>query len=39
MLTFEDMRSSTDAEVSDEKVSDTFTPADGYAYGLSLIHI
>jgi len=25
MLTFEDFRSSTDAEVSDEKISDTFT--------------
>jgi len=36
MLTFEDFRSSTDAEVSDEKISDTFTPADGYAYGLEL---
>ena len=36
MLTFEDSRSSTDADISDEKVSDAFTLADGYAYGLEL---
>ncbi|HJN68580.1 MAG: TonB-dependent receptor [Candidatus Marinimicrobia bacterium] len=36
MLTFEDFRSSTDAEVSDEQVGDTFTPSNGYAYGLEL---
>ncbi len=36
MLTFEDSRSATDAEISDEQVSDTFTPSDGYAYGLEL---
>lgn len=36
LLTFEEKRSSTDAEVSDEKLSDILTPADGYAYGLEL---
>ena len=36
LLTYEDTRSSTDAEVPDEKLSDIVTPADGYAYGLEL---
>ncbi len=36
MLTYEEFRSSTDADVSDENVRDTFTPSDGYAYGLEL---
>ena len=36
MLTFENLTSSTDADVSDDKISDTFTPADGYAYGIEL---
>ena len=36
MLTFENLTSSTDADVSDDKISDTFTPADGYAYGLEI---
>lgn len=36
MLTYEEIRSSTDAEVSSGKVRDTFTPSDGYAYGLEL---
>ena len=36
LLTFEEKRSSTDAEVSDEKLSDILTPADGYAYGLEI---
>ena len=35
LLTYEERRSSTDAEVSDDKLSDIVTPADGYAYGLS----
>ncbi len=34
MLTFEDVRATTDAEVSDDKLSDTFIPSDGYAYGF-----
>ena len=34
LLTFEEERSSTDALVSDENLSDILTPADGYAYGL-----
>jgi len=36
MLTFEDSRSSTDADISDEQINDTFTPSDGYAYGMEL---
>ena len=36
LLTYEERRSSTDAEVSDEKLSDIVTPADGYAYGIEL---
>ena len=36
LLTFEETRSTTDAEVSDEKLSDILTPANGYAYGLEL---
>ena len=36
MLTYEELRSTTDAEVSSEKVRDTFTPSNGYAYGLEL---
>ena len=34
LLTYEERRSSTDAEVSDDKLSDIVTPADGYAYGI-----
>jgi hypothetical protein len=34
LLTFEEERSSTDALVSDENLSDILTPADGYAYGI-----
>ena len=36
LLTFEEKRSTTDAEVSDEKLSDILTTADGYAYGLEV---
>ena len=36
LLTYEERRSSTDAQVSDEKLSDIVTPADGYAYGIEL---
>jgi len=36
LLTYEETRSSTDAQVSDEKLSDIVTPADGYAYGFEL---
>ncbi|MDP6167108.1 MAG: TonB-dependent receptor [Candidatus Marinimicrobia bacterium] len=36
LLTFEEKRSTTDAEISDEKLSDILTPADGYAYGLEV---
>ena len=36
LLTYEERRSSTDAQVSDEKLSDIVTPADGYAYGVEL---
>ena len=36
LLTYEETRSTTDANVSDEKLSDIVTPADGYAYGLEL---
>ena len=36
LFTYEERRSSTDAEVSDEKLSDIVTPADGYAYGIEL---
>ena len=36
LLTFEEKRSSTDAPVSDEKLSDILTPSDGYAYGLEI---
>ena len=36
MLTFENLTSTTDADVSDDKLIDSFTPADGYAYGIEL---
>ncbi|MEC9456600.1 MAG: TonB-dependent receptor, partial [Candidatus Neomarinimicrobiota bacterium] len=36
LLTYEEKRSSTDAEVSDENLADIDTPADGYAYGFEL---
>lgn len=36
MLTFEDTRSSTDAEISDQTLRDSFTPSDGYAYGVEV---
>tara|TARA_B100000686_G_scaffold318275_1_gene367860 strand:- start:77332 stop:79683 length:2352 start_codon:yes stop_codon:yes gene_type:complete len=36
LLTFEEKRSSTDAEVSDERLSDILTPANGYAYGIEI---
>ena len=36
MLTYEELRSTTDAEVFSENVRDTFTPSNGYAYGLEL---
>ena len=36
LLTYEEKRSSTDAEVSDENLADIVTPADGYAYGFEL---
>ena len=36
LLTYEETRSSTDAQVSDEKLSDIVTPADGYAYGIEI---
>ena len=36
LLTYEETRSTTDAEVSDESLSDILTPADGYAYGIEL---
>ena len=36
LLTFEEKRSTTDAPVSDEKLSDILTPADGYAYGIEI---
>ena len=36
LLTYEETRSSTDAEVSDDKLSDIVTPASGYAYGIEL---
>ena len=36
LLTYEETRSSTDAQVSDEKLADIVTPADGYAYGVEL---
>ncbi|MFQ6605507.1 MAG: carboxypeptidase-like regulatory domain-containing protein [Fidelibacterota bacterium] len=34
MLTYEERRATSDAEVSDEKLSDIFIPGDGYAYGF-----
>jgi len=36
LLTYEETRSTTDAQVSDERLSDIVTPADGYAYGLEI---
>ena len=36
MLTFENLTSTTDADVSDDILIDSFTPADGYAYGIEL---
>ena len=36
LLTYEETRSTTDAEVSDENLSDIVTPADGYAYGFEI---
>lgn len=36
LLTFEEERSSTDALVSDENLSDILTPSNGYAYGFEL---
>ena len=36
LLTFEEKRSTTDAEISDEKLADILTPANGYAYGLEI---
>ena len=36
LLTYEEKRSTTDAQVSDESLSNIVTPADGYAYGLEL---
>jgi len=36
LLTYEERRSTTDAEVSDENLADIVTPADGYAYGYEL---
>ena len=36
LLTYEEKRSTTDAQVSDESLANIVTPADGYAYGLEL---
>lgn len=36
MLTFVETRSSTDETLSDDKISDNFTPANGYAYGIEI---
>ncbi|MBT4555770.1 MAG: hypothetical protein HOC41_08820, partial [Candidatus Marinimicrobia bacterium] len=36
LLTYEETRSTTDAQVSDESLASIVTPADGYAYGLEL---
>ena len=36
LLTYEEKRSTTDAEVSDESLAEIVTPADGYAYGFEL---
>lgn len=36
LLTYEEKRSSTDANVSSDMLSDILTPSDGYAYGLEL---
>ncbi len=34
LLTFVDTRSSTDGQLSSDRLSDTYLPSDGYAYGL-----
>ena len=36
LLTYEEKRSTSDAQVSDESLANIVTPADGYAYGLEL---
>ena len=36
MLTFVETRASTDEQLNNEKVSDTFAPSDGNAYGLEV---
>jgi hypothetical protein len=36
LLTYEEKRSTTDAQVSDKSLANIVTPADGYAYGLEL---
>ena len=36
LLTYEETRSTTDAEVSDESLADIVTPSNGYAYGVEL---
>ena len=36
LLTYEEKRSTTDAQVSDESLANIVTPADGYAYGFEL---
>ncbi len=36
LLTYEEKRSTTDADVSDESLAEIVTPADGYAYGFEL---
>ena len=36
LLTYEEKRSTTDAEISDESLAEIVTPADGYAYGFEL---
>ena len=36
LLTYEEKRSTTDAQVDDETLASIVTPADGYAYGLEI---
>ena len=36
LLTYEEKRSTTDAQVSDESLANIVTPADGYAFGFEL---
>lgn len=36
LLTYEETRSTTDANVSDESLADIVTPANGYAYGFEI---